>query len=222
MVVRAVSKIAGPPMNRLPYILTVLVAVLLMAADDKGEKHKWKIEELTPLLAQVERGSPSRGQAIFRVAGCATCHTLDSHEAPANLAPDLTDFGKRHSADDLLDSIVNPSRVIANGYLLSEIVNVNNTIMEGRVIKRVGNTIHVQTYSSDKKVLQIPAVQVDSIRKLRRSPMPIDGLDGLGKEQIVDLLAYVMKGEPNTPMHRRYYRIWKQKRCRLRQRRCEG
>ncbi|MCA9150980.1 MAG: DUF1080 domain-containing protein, partial [Planctomycetales bacterium] len=96
---------------------------------------EWTLAELVPL---AEQGMASgrdleRGRQVYGAVACASCHRFKQEGGLAG--PELTGVAGRFSVKDLLESIVDPSKVISDQYTA-----VNITTHDGRVITgRVGN-----------------------------------------------------------------------------------
>ena len=76
---------------------------------------KWTLDELVPLVEKgLKKRDFDRGRTLFAAANCFACHRFDS-EGGSN-GPDLTGLAGRFSAKDLLESIVDPSKVISDQY----------------------------------------------------------------------------------------------------------
>ena len=61
----------------------------------------------------------SAGRTAFRQTGCSQCHRFAGEGG--SVGPDLSGVGRRLSPRDLLESLVLPSKVIAEGYATTEI-----------------------------------------------------------------------------------------------------
>src|ERR1044071_9513600 len=68
-------------------------------------------------FSMIHEGDIAAGQALFlntaRLA-CSTCHTIDGSAAKAG--PDLFAAGDSFTRNDLIESVLQPSKNIANGY----------------------------------------------------------------------------------------------------------
>src|SRR6185436_19474351 len=94
----------------------------------------WKLEDLLPLLDKVKTGrSFESGKAAFKQAGCGQCHRFAGEGG--SVGPNLQGARKRLALHDLLESIVLPSRVIAEGFAASEIETKSGEITNGRVVR---------------------------------------------------------------------------------------
>ncbi len=154
----------------------------------------WKLEDLhdssQPASSQGDR---VRGAQIFQDALCARCHRVG--KLGTSVGPDLSFVGRRFSQRDLLQSILEPSRSVAENYRLDVILTHAGTIHTGRILV-------AGDYRAEKIKLQTDALRADAIveiakqevaehRQLERSPMPDNLLDTFDKSEIRDLIAYL-------------------------------
>src|SRR5262249_7266307 len=82
---------------------------------EKTIVRQWQMEDLLPELESLKTPrSLDSGEAAFRETGCVECHRFGSQGG--TVGPDLNGVGKRLLARDLLESILLPSKVIADEY----------------------------------------------------------------------------------------------------------
>ena len=107
--------------------------------------------------------------------------------------PDLTSAGRRYNPRDLLDNIVNPSRVINEQYALQIYVKTDGTTVTGRTVNRAGDLIMVALNPNDPVGSEV-RFSIRDLESTTRSPtsfMPAGLLDTLTRDDILDLLAYL-------------------------------
>jgi mono/diheme cytochrome c family protein len=76
---------------------------------------KWTLDDLTPLVEKgLKKRDYDRGRALFGAANCFACHRFNNEGGAQG--PDLTVAAGRFSVRDLLESIVEPSKVISDQY----------------------------------------------------------------------------------------------------------
>lgn len=154
---------------------------------------KWTLDDLISLAADANQGDKSRGEKIFREALCSRCHRF-GNRGPY-VGPDLTFVAGRFSRRDILDSIVNPSKSVAENYRSTTIQTIDGQVITGRVmpggdfrserIKLVPDSLHPD------QVVEIEKKTIEVHEPSERSPMPQGLLDILTREEIADLLAYL-------------------------------
>src|SRR4030095_14291068 len=90
-------------------------AVPFKPTKERGLVKEWKTADLVPLLDQVSQGrSFGSGKAAFNDAQCLACHRF-GNEGGA-VGPDLTGIASRFTRRDILDSILEPSKVLSDQY----------------------------------------------------------------------------------------------------------
>jgi putative heme-binding domain-containing protein len=151
----------------------------------------WRLEDLLPLLDQVKAGrSFESGKAAFKQAGCGQCHRFAGEVG--SVGPDLTGVGKRLSSHDLLESIVLPSKVIAEGFAASEIETKSGEITNGRVVREDDQVVVVLPMTATAETVTIRKTDIRRRELSKVSNMPTGVLNTLQESQILDLLAYLI------------------------------
>jgi uncharacterized repeat protein (TIGR03806 family) len=150
----------------------------------------WNMEDLLPKLDQVKAGrSLEAGQKAFRQTGCSQCHRLEGEGG--SVGPDLTGIGRRMNARDLLESIVLPSKIIADGYARTEIEMHSGEAITGRIEREDDRSLVIRPSDADELITLAKA----DVRKRTLSPtsnMPTGMLNTLNEAQVLDLLAWLI------------------------------
>lgn len=156
----------------------------------------WTLEELSA-AATAKNALKGRnfdnGRKMFGAAACFACHRFGN--AGGMTGPDLTGAGGRYSPHDLLDQIINPSKVINEQFAPIVVTKNDGTIMTGVVVNLSGDGVTLNTDLTDpNQRVNVDRKEVRSIELSTVSPMPPMLLAMLKKEEILDLLAYVLSG----------------------------
>lgn len=156
------------------------------------EAKKWTLEELS---AAAKTGLKNRnfanGRKMFAAAGCYACHRFDNQGGMTG--PDLTSAGRRYSAHDLLDQVINPSKVINEQFSAITVVTEAGLVHTGVVVNLNGDTMTLNTDLTDpNKRVNIDRKAIDSLIVSKTSPMPTDLFGRMTKEEILDLTAYLI------------------------------
>ena len=104
---------------------------------------EWTVAELVPI---VERGlgeqrDLERGRRLYGAVACAACHRFGAEGG--GVGPDLTAVAGRFSVRDLLESIVEPSKVISDQYAAVFIAKKDGQVVTGRVGNLFGDSLSV-------------------------------------------------------------------------------
>jgi putative heme-binding domain-containing protein len=154
----------------------------------------WTLDELSAAAKTGMKGrSYDNGRKMFSAAACYTCHRFGN--AGGMTGPDLTGAGGRYSPHDLLDQIINPSNVINEQFAPIVVTKNDGSIMTGVVVNLSGDGVTLNTDLTDpNQRVNVDRKEVKSIELSKVSPMPPMLLAMLKKDEILDLLAYVLSG----------------------------
>ena len=152
----------------------------------------WTLDELS---AATKTGMTGRdfdnGRKMFGAAACFACHRYGN--AGGMTGPDLTGAGGRYSPHDLLDQIINPSKVINEQFAPIVVTKNDGTMLTGVVVNLSGDGVTINTDLSDpNQRVNVDRKEVKSIEPSPVSPMPPMLLNMLKKDEVLDLLAYVL------------------------------
>ncbi|MFQ5732221.1 MAG: c-type cytochrome [Planctomycetaceae bacterium] len=170
----------------------------------KGPGKNWTVEDI---LAAGKGGLQGRsfegGKRAYAAARCIVCHRFDGNGAATG--PDLTNVAGRFSLKDLSESLINPSKVVSDQYRAHIIVTTKGKSYTGRIASEANGLITLLTDPEDaRKVVKIPKGQVDIKQPSKTSLMPRDLLKPLNKDELLDLLAFLMsRGNPQDPIFRK-------------------
>ncbi len=162
----------------------------------------WQLEDLLPSLEKVARGrSFSSGKAAFVSAQCVACHRLgnDPDISGGVLGPDLTAVASRFNRRDLLDSIINPSKVIDEKFRNTTFTLKNGDTISGGIEREDAKQVHVRTNPFTAQTTVVSKGDISQRQLSLISPMPTGLLDILQLDQVLDLLAYLESG--GNPKH---------------------
>ena len=131
------------------------------------------------------------------------CHRFG--DDGGGLGPDLSGVAGRFSVRDLLESIVLPSKTISDQYQAVTIATTSGRVVTGRVVNLSGNSLSVNSDMYDPN--STVSIKRDEIEEMKPSPvsmMPDGLLNSLSRDEILDLVAYLMsRGDREHTMFRR-------------------
>ena len=161
----------------------------------EGPGRQWTTAEVVDLARDGLAGRDlARGARMYRAASCDQCHRFAGTGQAGG--PDLTAVATRFSVRDLVEAIVEPSRVISDQYELTELVLDDDSIVLGRVVSRDRNGVRVMPsfLVPDAHVTVDPA-RILSEQASMTSPMPAHLINGMNDDEVRDLLAYLLAGQ---------------------------
>jgi putative heme-binding domain-containing protein len=164
----------------------------------------WKMEDLLPDIGRLsEPQHLPKGRFVYFRASCALCHRFGGEGGP--FGPDLSSIGSRASAREILESILEPSKIIPQEYQNTVVVLKSGDVLTGRVIEEDARRVLMITEPINLTRIYIQKSEIESRRISRLSPMPEGLLNSLSEEEIWDLVARLQAGPgppSNTPIQR--------------------
>jgi len=149
------------------------------------------LEQVQPLLA---RGDTTRGQIVFRAAGCFVCHRVGAEGGA--FGPELTGLGARANPDHLIRSILEPNAALTEGYGL-----VSAALRDGRTVagrRHEETAILLTLMQPDGTTVAVPRADMVKLETLHVSPMPaFDRV--LSPQQVADVVAWLSGGAAVRP-----------------------
>ena len=171
-----------PPTSQRPYILTrSLHALPRMAVGAVHLPHVAEVHRVLELvLGHLEHRRSRLGLAQDVVADVAV------------LGDGLAIRG------DMLESILTPSKVVAENYRNVQVVTKDGRVIVGRVVVEGdfrSQTLRILTDPlRPTSVVEIDKRELEEFRLTETSPMPQSLVDGFQPAEILDLLAYLEQG----------------------------
>lgn len=168
-------------------------------------------EQMAALVGKVKtQGDPARGEVIYRRTNllCQTCHAIG--DAGGILGPNLVSIGSSAPVDYLIESLLEPSKKIKEGYHMIIVNTKDGKVISGGLVQD----------GSDEVVIRDPANQIQKVAKAQiasrlmspASMMPPGLTASLREDEFVDLVRFMSelgregayKIKPN-----RYVRTWR-------------
>jgi len=160
---------------------------LMKKIDLDGEEQKAKLAQLEPLL---KGGDAVHGREVFfsKKAVCSTCHAIQNQGG--QVGPDLSKIGSIRAGRDLLESIVFPSASFARGYEPWHIKTREGKIVDGIIARESADALVL--YGADRAEIRVSRASIAELKQSRVSIMP-QGLDAaLSKQELSDLIAFLL------------------------------
>jgi putative heme-binding domain-containing protein len=153
---------------------------------------EWKLDDLTPAVAELSGGrSFKNARQMFQVANCIACHKLGG--AGTQLGADLTKLDPKLTREEVLRDILEPSHRINEQYQSFVIETNSGTLHSGLVVEESPDSIKIiENPLAKAEPTVIARGEIASREKSATSIMPKGLLDKLTREEILDLLAFVI------------------------------
>jgi putative heme-binding domain-containing protein len=162
----------------------------------------WKTGDFTPAMEAALKGDRdlANGRRLYAATGCLACHNFRGEGGLAG--PDLSSAGGRYSARDLLENILEPSKVINEQYSLKVFTQKDGSEIVGRLVNMSANELILATNPMDPGGSEV-RLRPDDVTRIAASPvslMPPGLVNTLNESELLDLLAYLT--QPVVPLSR--------------------
>jgi putative heme-binding domain-containing protein len=137
-------------------------------------------------VAVATKGDPAVGKNLFTQQGCIACHTVSSEGLQKG--PNLGDIANQYSRPEVIESIIKPSAVIAQGFATRWFELKDGTRIEGFVTQESAESITVRNIAG--VVTEIDTPKIANRGESKQSMMPEGLVNNLTPEELASLLAY--------------------------------
>ncbi len=139
--------------------------------------------------AMNQPGDPRRGQAVYlsAAAQCATCHKV--HGQGGDVGPDLSQVGGKLDRTHLIESVLDPSAEITQGYHTTTVETKSGRTITGIVKSETPTSLLL--LDAEGKQVAVAVRDVESRQVSKVSRMPAGLADALTPAEFTDLIAYL-------------------------------
>ncbi len=149
-----------------------------------------------PAIRMGVSGDANAGQAVFFGKGqCSHCHAIRGRGG--FIGPDLTDAGATHTAAQLRESVLEPSKRVAEGFHGVDLTTGSGEHISG-ILKNHDN-YSVQVLDETGKLHLLVHSDIARIELSSRSLMPANYAERLTGSEIQDVLAFLSQQAIRPP-----------------------
>jgi quinoprotein glucose dehydrogenase len=203
---------AGAKLVGQRFVEKKLLVSLLPQVSDALRKHAGKDAELAKLQTEVmkgglllslapgqvetvrqlvlTKGDPRRGKSIYLSAkglNCVNCHKLEG--VGGQVGPDLTRLWETATIEKIMESIIEPSKEIKEGFQSFKLTTKNGQTFNG--LKVVDKPAEVVLRDAEGKDVRVARNDIDELVALKTSLMPDNAVAQLSFDQFIDLVAFL-------------------------------
>ena len=159
----------------------------------KGPGKNWTVDEVEKIAkSELEGADLKNGKKMFQATLCAACHVIDGAGGAAG--PSLSTVAGRFSPRDMAMAIVKPSAEVSDQYAFDSIVLDNGDQVIGRMVDEKDEYVIVAVNPFDfSQTVEIERGRIKSREASPVSPMPGGLINSLNRDELRDLLAYLLK-----------------------------
>ncbi len=164
-----------------------------------------EVKRVEEMVATV--GRPQNGMGLFldqNKVRCVSCHTLEG--IGGKTGPDLTKVWETHSIPKILESMIDPSKEIKEGYQSFIVITSQGLVHAG--LKVLDNDQEVVIRDAQGKDTRIAKADIDSIEPDEKSIMPDNVIALLNYQEFIDLVAFLKDRDSQEALRTRNFHWW--------------
>jgi len=157
----------------------------------KGPGQAWTVETASKHSngGQLRNANYENGRSLFHAVGCGACHRMAGYGG--DIGPDVTSIRNKFDVAYVLESILDPSKVISDQYGSSMVTTKSGAVHTGLVVER-GDDLEVYPPDPKGEPARMKRSEVAKIERVPVSQMPPGLINLLNGDEVRDLMAYLM------------------------------
>lgn len=171
---------------------------------------QWSTQDILNAINELESGRDFQsGRKLFTQVSCVACHAMKG--TGGKLAPDLIALQEKLAEQKtdvakIIESLTEPSKEIEEKYRTQIIATLDGKLYSGVIVEQNDKVLKLSDnpLKKDGGVIEIAKNDIDEQDESKVSIMPQGLLNTMTKDEILDLLAYIISGaNPEHPAFRK-------------------
>ena len=128
---------------------------------------EWKPAQLLPAIDAAAKGRNwTNGRQAFVDAQCVACHKMGNQGG--GVGPDLTAVSSRFTRRDMLESLLEPSKVVSEQFMNTTFTLKDDEELTGRIVDETGDlvVIYVNPFTQDRTEIKKSDIKSRTAAKL--------------------------------------------------------
>ena len=179
-VIEAIRPHATPELQA---ILRELLKKTVIKAPEGTEANRFR-------MFVAREGNPERGRALYldaKKGGCATCHRLEG--VGGAVGPDLTRVWETLSFVKRVESILEPSKEIKEGFVTYKVATKDGQVVTGLLLADTPEGVTLK--NAEGKEVRVAAADIEEKATDKTSLMPVGVVGHLSLNELADLLSFL-------------------------------
>ncbi len=184
----AVDAVAGQLLRNSPFQGQRNKAMVLFPAAAKLDPKKLVPAELAKRAGNADKGKAVMTASLTGTSQCMKCHMVRG--VGGQVGPDLSMVGKKGSVENLFESILQPSKAVADQYVQVQVTTAAGLSVSGLPMGETETTLTLRDANGKDTVIKKD--DIETRKALKVSIMPDDIAASLTEGELVDLVAYLV------------------------------
>lgn len=156
----------------------------------KGPGKLWTMDLALAAVKDLKGADRKNGEKMYKAVLCFKCHIRGGRGG--EIGPDLNNLHTRFSKKDILDAIINPSKVVSEQFTNMEVQLGDGNTLIGQLVEKTDKELKIAMNPFDlQQVKTVNRKSVKSIKPSFISPMPPGLIYSLNEQELKDLMLYL-------------------------------
>jgi putative membrane-bound dehydrogenase-like protein len=136
------------------------------------------------------KGNPQKGKELYlntKLLACATCHRMEG--VGGQVGPDLTRLWDTMTVEKILESIVDPSKEIKEGFQTYRLTTTDSKVITGLKVKEDAKEVVIR--DANGRDNRVAKDEIEALAPSKLSLMPDNVVSQISYDQFIDLLAFL-------------------------------
>ncbi len=137
-----------------------------------------------------KKGNAQRGKELYlntKLLACATCHRMEG--VGGLVGPDLTRLWDTMTVEKILESVVDPSKEIKEGFQTYRLTTADSQVFTGLKVKEDAKEVVIR--DANGRDNRVAKDEVEALTPSKLSLMPDNVVSQISYDQFIDLLAFL-------------------------------
>lgn len=168
-------------------------------------------EEMGAMVKKVaQSGDPVRGELVYRKQEllCISCHAIGG--SGGMIGPDMVSLGASAPVDYIIESLLNPTAKIKEGYHMTMVTTKSGQVYAGAIAQDSGDELQIRDAGNNLHKVAKSEIAQNTISPV--SMMPPGLTANLREDEFIDLVRFLAElgkeGNYKTPPNR-FIRTWR-------------
>lgn len=155
----------------------------------------WQTDELFADVKELLKGKRdlARGKQLYRETGCLACHLFRGEGGVTG--PDLTLAANKFSPRELIEHVVEPSKIVSDQYAATIIETEDGTVLSGKVAGADADKVQIQpNLYAPSDIRTILRKDIVEMQASKISLMPVGLFNTCDPTEVADVIALIQSG----------------------------
>jgi putative heme-binding domain-containing protein len=171
-------------------VISLIAAAPVLRGQDASDSSEYDPTIITSLAYEAMRtGNAGRGAVVYAspTSACLSCHKVGKNGG--DVGPDLSQVGAKQKLHHIVESLLQPQKVVADPYKAIAVLTVDGQIFRGYTTRETDDELEIRDTGTGKSQV-IAQDDIEDVQDVG-SLMPVGLLSTMSAQNQLDLIAFL-------------------------------